>query len=105
MRRALFAVLICLACKEEQPGEDTPYPGCERIANGDPCGEDGACFNQEHLTVCQPFCDADSDCPSVDGSTVRCAFGALCQISCETVGDCPSGMLCSEIKACAWPKD
>lgn len=104
MRRALFAVFIFLACKDEQPGEDTPYPGCEGVMHGQPCG-DGACFNQDNLTVCQPKCESDSECEPYSGAEVKCGLAGFCELFCNTAADCPSGMLCSPVDSCAWPKD
>lgn len=43
MRRAFFAVLLFAACKDEQPGEGTPYPGCEGVEDATPCGKNGLC--------------------------------------------------------------
>ena len=42
-RASLAALLLGAACKDEQPGEGTPYPACEGVENGQPCGSDGFC--------------------------------------------------------------
>lgn len=105
MKRVIFAVVfLAAACKDEQPGEGTPYPGCEGVDNTSPCGDDGICANHDDSTVCSPKCADDTDCPALGGTIVRCVGKTFCELVCAAPADCPDGMVCEANSACAWPK-
>lgn len=106
MKRAVFALMFLgAACKDEQPGEGTPYPGCEGIEHAAPCGTNGICLDAGESTLCNPKCSDDTDCPAFSGAKVRCFEATYCEITCSVPADCPDGMVCEATSSCAWPKN
>jgi hypothetical protein len=105
MKRAVFVLVFLIGgCKDEQPGEGTPYPGCEGVDHAAPCESGGICIDAGESTVCSPKCGDDTDCPAFGGASVHCFEKTYCEIACSGPADCPDGMVCEATKACAWPK-
>ncbi len=74
---------------------ECPSAGCVFDDDGTevPCGSKGK--------YCSPICTRDSDCPSMPGYKIECAFAYQCTIRC-TSDECPHGMHCIEGDHCGY---
>lgn len=80
---------------------------CKRTFYGT-CPADGCRFGDDPTEVpcgtagkyCSPICTRDSDCPSMPGYRIECAYAYQCTIRCS--GGCPTGMHCIDDDHCGY---
>ena len=124
MRRATAILLLCFGCSPASGSESETSSACETPSlpergayercsltqecdNAMSCAYDSSTFGGSRVSVCEPECSVDDDCPAVpfEGNFGADSIDGLCTIGCASMGSCPQGMICAFANGasrCSW---
>ena len=98
-------------CETPTLPEGGAYERCSLLEECDPgmhCAYDSSTFGGSRVSICEPECVVDDDCPEVpyDGNfRAGCSDAGRCSIGCQSMGWCPQGMVCARdnlVSRCTW---